>query len=447
MANTTTVLGPIMVHEKPKTSESSSAQIRAITAWDSRLSQTTDFVAYDRVREIRLDATVQLAQEAVLAPMIHTPWNYKSKDKAPKKAKQLIEDCLSEKRDWFLQNIIFNTLDFGWAPFEVIYDFNGTNIIITEFKQLLHDYTWILVYVETGRFAGFTNEPTLLGSHLNAVIIEEPYGINYNLRVEGTDWYGISKSQTLDPIVECWQDVEDTANRYDRKIAGATWVVYYPVGETPYNGTLTSNDEIANTLLTTLEASGAIAIPDEIQGWLDDSVERELKGKWRIELISVSGNVTENFVDRQKYLDNLKVRAFGIPERSILEGKFGTKAEAETHADIALATINTKHRLICDQINKNVIKPLLRFNYGENREDIVWIEPAPMVDAQFSTVKEIYRLIMQTPSLAELEIKNLDVPGLREQLNLPSVPNAPNDYEVVKEVFGQFGEEVGTGSI
>jgi len=51
--------------------------------------------------------------------------------------------------------------------------------------------------------------------------------------------------------------------------------------------------------------------------------------------MSATNTSQGSFIDRQKYLDALKMRAFGLPERSILEGSHGTKAEADVHADIA----------------------------------------------------------------------------------------------------------------
>jgi hypothetical protein len=362
--------------------------------------------------------------------MIHTPWSYKSNEQAPEDATDFIKDCMEDKRDWFIQNIVYGALDYGWAPFEVIYRPRDGRIVPYAFKQLLQDFTYILVYLDTGSFAGLTNEPIQIGGVGKNVFIEIPYAANFNLAVEGTDWYGLSVSEVLDDIVDAWDDVQKAANRYDKKVAGATWVVYYPVGTTPYNGTDTANDVIAKGILQTLEASGAVAIPDEIQEWLDDSVDRELKGKWRVELISATATSQSAFIDRLKYLDTLKIRAFGIPERSILEGVHGTKAEAETHSDLYLSTVDTKHRLICDQINEQIIVPLMRFNYGKKVERTVWIEPAPLVDAQFQTVKEIYRLLVQSPQIITKEIENLDVPALRDQLGIPSAPDAPNDYDI-----------------
>ena len=439
MSYTLSNIGPIILRQPPK-GEKTSGQVRSFNTYDSRLvNRVTGSLTYSRIRTIRKDPTVQLARQAVVSPMIHTPWSYKTAKNAPADAAEFVRDALEDKRDWFLQNIVYGALDFGWAPFEIIYRPKEGMISVDGFKQLLQDYSYILVYLDTGNFAGLTNEPITIGEVQKNVVIEVPYAANFNLAVEGTDWYGLSVSEVLNPIVDDWDDVNTTANRYDRKLAGATWVVYYPVGSTPYNGVETSNSIIATAILNSLEAAGSVAIPDEIQEWLDDSVDRELKGKWRVELIAPSTSTQSSFIDRMKYLDTLKIRAFGLPERSILEGMHGTKAEAETHSDLALSTVDTKHRLICDQINEQVIRPLLRFNYGKKLDRSVWIEPAPLVDAQFQTVKEIYRLLVQSPQIIGKEIENLDVPSLRDQLGIPSAPNAPNDYKAIEppQPFGK----------
>lgn len=428
MAYTISAIGPIILTQPPK-GEKTSGQVRSFNSYDSRMiNRVAGTLHYHRIREIRKDPTVQLARQAVVSPMIHTPWSYKSNSSVPSDAVDSLVEMMKHKRDWFLQNIVYGALDFGWSPFEVIYRPQDGMITIFNLKQLLQDYTYILVYIDTGTFAGLTNEPIMVGEVAKNVIIQVPYAANFNLAVEGTDWYGLSVSEILDPINSAWDDVNTTANRYDRKMAGATWVVYYPVGETTYNGNPTSNSVIAASILSSLEAAGSVAIPDEIQEWLDDSVEREMKGKWRVELIAASTSTQSSFIDRQKYLDTLKIRAFGIPERSLLEGVHGTKAEAAVHADWALATIDTKHRLICDQINEQIVVPWMRLNYGKKVERSVWIEPAPLVDAQFQTVKEIYRLLVQSPQIIAKEIENLDVPALRDQLGIPSAPDAPNDY-------------------
>lgn len=413
----TSVLGPIILQDRNIGSERTAPQVLSSPIFDSRLARR-NVLTYRCIRELRKDPTIQLARWAVLAPMVHTPWMYlNNKSKASKEMLDFVEEVFTPLRDSFLLQAVFGTLDFGWKPFEIVYKPEDGYVHIDNFKSLLHEYTDILVYVNTGRFAGFANET--FGYDANH-IIPEKYALNINFDSEGTDWYGFSVFESLQKVDRAWNDVEGAANRFDKKVAGATWIVYFPVGKTLWNGIQTENSTIAKGILDSLEASGGAIIPDEIQEWIDDTIDREAKGKWRLELISATTSNSTQFIDRQKYLDALKMRAFALPERAILEGSHGTKAEADVHSDIALATVDTRHRLICDQLNCHVLPKLMDINFGKKYQYAVKIRPAPLVDTQFSMIKEFYRLILQTPETLIKEINNIDMKGLRDELGLPS---------------------------
>ena len=281
--------------------------------------------------------------------------------------------------------------------------------------------------MDDGAFAGFANTGAYL-TEWNE--IPPDYSHNVAFEVEGTDWYGFSVSEVLDKVAKSWDDVNSAANRYDKKIAGATWVIYYPVGTTVFNGVLTANDTIARAILNALESSGGVAVPDEIQEWMDDALDREAKGKWRIELIAPPSSTSSQFVDRLKYLDTLKIRAFGLTERSILEGQHGTKAEADIHGDVALSIIDTRHKMICTQLNSTVVPKLMELNFGKEFRSSVSIRPAPIVDSQFATLKEIYRTLLQNPEIAVDELYKVDVKALRDEMGIPTRAGASEDVEI-----------------
>lgn len=425
---TASVIGPVQLKDSRNgRSEKTAAQIISNPSYDSRIFPNYQTIPYRMIRELRKDPTVQLARWAVLSPMIHTPWMYEKNRNGTQEMLDLLEDTFKPLRDQFLLHAVFGTLDFGWQPFEVVLKPENGYIYVDEFKPLLHDFTTILVYINNGRFAGFINET--FGFFQN-VIVKEEYALNTNFDTEGTDWYGFSVFQSLFSTITSWNTVESTANRYDKKIAGATWVIYFPVGETKYLGVTTPNDEIANSLLNTLEASGGIAIPDDIQSWLDDSVDRETKGAWRIELLSAKNASRPGFIERQKYLDALKMRAFGLTERSVLEGSHGTKAEADVHGDVSLSIVDSRHRLLCSHLNLGPVPRTLALNFGKKYAYAACIKPAPLVDTQFKTIKEIYsRIIMDGDALAA-EVENIDTKAIRDELGIPSGLG----LKIVKEV-------------
>lgn len=426
-----TVLGPIILKDqKNGRSEKTAPQIVNNRTYDSRVYPNQYQIPYFCIRELRKDPTVQLARWAVLSPMIHTPWMYEKKKNGTNEMTDLLEETFSPLRDQLLAKSVFGTLDFGWQPFEVILKPENGYIYIDEFKGLLQDYTTILVYINNGRFAGFVNES--IGHDHDAIVLED-YALNTNFEVEGTDWYGTSVFKSVQKVQESWDTVQTSANRYDKKIAGATWVIYYPVGKTPYQGVEQNNDAIANSLLTTLEASGAIAIPDEIQDWMDDSVDREAKGKWRLEIVSADGSSQAFFNERHKYLDALKMRAFGLTERSVLEGSHGTKAEADVHGDVSLSIVDSRHRLLCSNFNLGPVPRILSLNFGKKYAYAACIKPAPLVDTQFATIKSIYERILMDGDALAAEAVNLDMNAMRAELGIPTSVDGTG-LKIVREV-------------
>lgn len=412
------IAGPIELTDKKNgRSEKTSGQVVNLSTYDSRLYPNYYSISYPVIRQLRKDPTIQLARLAVLAPMIHTPWMYKIRKNGSKEMAEFLEETFEPLRDLWLTSAVLHTLDYGWQPYEVIFKPEDGYIYVDEFKELLHDYTTILVYLNNGRFAGYLNEPY---GYTEGQIIKEEYCLHTNFETEGTDWYGNSVYESLLSTINAWNNIARTAERYDRKIAGATWVVYYPVGKTVYRGVEQDNHSIALSILTSLEASGAIAVPDDIQVWLDDTMDREIKGSWRVDLVTATNSSDPGFINRQKYLDALKMRAFGLTERSLLEGSHGTKAEADVHGDVSLSIVDSRHRVLTAKLNLTIVPRLLALNFGKKYAYSAYIKPAPLVDTQFKTIKEIYSRIISDGDVLAAEVENIDMRSIRDELGIPT---------------------------
>ena len=423
--NSSGIIDP-QITERSDTVSVTGPQTRYFPSGDSRLVKESWLrPTENQVRNLRKDPTISLVREIIISPAISTPWTVEEREGAPDGAKEEIKEEFFHHRLTLLQDSFLGCIDYGWSPFEIVWGLNRKGKVVPIwFKQLLHEWTWILINIDDGKFWGFSNEPA--GGRNS--IVGEGKALNFNLEVEGTDWYGVSSLGKTKSIQDKWDSVDKSATRFDQKIAGAHWIVYFPVGKTPFSldpevaAVDTNNDVIAKRILTTLEANGSTAIPDEVQEWMDDDVDKNTKGKWRIELLSAGSNVNAQFTDRLKYLDNLKVRAMGIPERAVLEGKFGTKAEADTHAEAGIANIDRKHRMIVQEINKGPVNTFLRVNYGEEAENTVSIQVSPLIDARFSILKESFSRILQDGEglrgLSEL----IDARAISEELGVPLQP-------------------------
>jgi hypothetical protein len=227
-----------------------------------------------------------------------------------------------------------------------------------------------------------------------------------------------------------WLLANKVAERYDRKVAGAHWVIYYPRGQTKYNGEMTDNGVIAEELAQRMHAVSGVAVPRSVQEVVDTlgSEAGDLESlQWKIELVSATTNASTAIIDRQKYLDTLKTRAYRFPERAILEGVFGTKAEAEAHADLAITGLDTRHIGLTDQVNRDLVNQTLRLNYGPGYDDKVFLKAAPLTDEAKAFLREIFKGMLADPNIAA----GMDVGALQEKLKIPVLKQvAVGQYDI-----------------
>jgi hypothetical protein len=311
--------------------------------------------------------------------------------------------------------------------------FSNTNIIFSKSKHYWHPSSTVCIH-----FIFFNKK---FYSKDIIVFAEAPRkALLISFRVEGTMWHGYPLLEEARSTVDKWNMCDEGAARYDRKIAGSHFVVYYPLGKSLYNGTEVDNGTIAKEILLGLEASGNISMPSTLLNFVDGvDNTNEKNAAWRLEFLSDTGARQSSFVDRLRYLDSLKARAMHIPERAILEGQFGTKAEAQGHGDIMTVLLENLDCLITQEINYQLVNQLLELNFGPEMIDQVWLESSPLSDDKIMAARATFNSMLMNPNgfmemfpqinyssmMDELEIpKNKDVlkQGPNEQAVAPATP-------------------------
>lgn len=364
---------------------------------------------YKKIRLMRKDPTISLARQLSIAPVLASEWSVEAEAGAPPGAKEFITKEMMPLRTHILHTGFLGCIDFGWQPFEkVILVDDFAQMRVKKLKPLLQDITEILVDPATGAFVGLAQDELELTTD-DCLLL--------NIDVEGTDWYGQSIMDIVEPTYDKWVTVDAAADRYDRKIAGAHWVVHYPQGTSTVDGVKVDNAVVADRILKKLEASGGIAVPTTVSKEVDD-LNKDSKPAWIIDILDAKGGQT-GFIDREKYLDALKVRAFGMPERAVLEGQFGTKAEAEAHGNIALLLQDFRHRRIVQQVNWHFVNHLLRLNFGPAAENLVYIRPAPLTDTSLMYLRDIYKEVLKDPNMMATETARMDMEALYDRLGIP----------------------------
>ena len=372
---------------------------------------------YKLYQAMRKDPTLALGRAMVKAPIVSSAWSFESRDDAPEGAKDFIKDCLDPMRLHILRTAIEGHIDYGWAGYEKVFALDShKKVVLKKLKPLLQTITEVLVDEDTGAYLGLRQANVKDGDVVNLSTDES---LCITIDYEGTNWYGRALLENAVDPYNKWNAIEAAAARYDKKVAGTHWVVYYPIGSTKLNGVPTDNYIIAKAILDSCESSGKMVIPSTIEQMVDE-LDGMKNGAWKVELVTDGSSGRNAFTEREKYLDTLKIRGLELPERSILEGQFGTKAEAETHGDFAITNLELKHQMIVEVCNWHVVNQLLRLNWGASAENTVWIASSPIANGQREYLKGIYDKLLTNPEVSAEEFDVIDRLAIRDQLNIPT---------------------------
>lgn len=389
---------------------------------------------YDQVRQSDIDVVltnpiVIMARKLSISTSIAAGWSYVAKDDNPD-VTRIIRDNFEPWESTLIRSGVLASLTHGWKPYVVEHKLVDGWYEVTNIGALRHDATEIILDRKSGAFKAFeytdvNDSKEIRYNWPNAAFV------NFDETLEGR--IGVPDLKALIDPHKWWRDTNLTANRYDRKLAGGFIILYYPVGSTVYNGVLTANDVIADDFLTALQSSGSAKIPVTVKDTLDQLSEQEDQARWRFEIVQASSGEQTGFVNRLKYLDACMLRALGWTERAVVEGQFGTKAEAGEHADMALLNMHTKHQHLVSEINEQMVKPLLNMNFGNDACGS--IQANELSDAKKAIFRSVLSEIMTNPVIGLEIAETLDHSAILDTLGLP----------IIKEETHDAGDTTGAG--
>ena len=400
---------------------------------------------YAFYRELRKDPTLALARGLLGAAVIAGSWAVEEDEGAPEGASDLVKRVMIPLReDYMAACVLYGNVDYGWQGFEKVWEVRGGETVVAQLKPLLHDITEVLVDPKTGALRKYQQNDYSGGFKY----LDEKKLLHVAFRVEGTQWYGEGLLENARKVYTQWETANQGAAVYDKKVAGSHFVVYYPPGVSKIDGADVGNGEVARRLLVALEASGSITVPRTVATFVDQlNNQAALEATaWKIELLEDRGGRQPTFVERLKYLDALKVRALLLPERAILEGQFGTKAEASAHADMAIVNIQLTDQRITRAANVGVVDDLLEQNFGPDARGTVRLVASPLVDDKIAFLRQVLTSILANPQGFVQEFNTIDTDALKDKLGVPKnadvaaaepiepAPAEPLDAKAVKKL-------------
>lgn len=382
-------------------SEITGAQVTSVVSYETGVPP----ISYKKRRQMRKDPVISLVRKVFFAGVYEGDWSYEGENQ---EHVDFIREQLEPLRRFILATGSLGCFDYGWQPYEKVFEVSedGSMIVLKKLKQLSQDQTEVLTDEASGAFKG-----------LKQGMVELPVDkcLLLAFDVEGTNWTGQASIDDAEKPYDEANTLARASRRYDAKMAGAHWVVYYPDGSTKYNGTETPNSEIAEKLLKSLQASGMIAVPLG-----KTSFQQGTENSWRIELVTAKDASVE-FTNRFDYYDKQKVRALGFPERSILEGDHGTKAEAETHGDFVITLIEYRHACILELINWHLVNQLLDLNFGPEFRNTVTVKASPLHDGKRAVLKALYDKVLSNADGFIREVDRIDTDAITDALGIPTI--------------------------
>lgn len=378
-------------------------------------------IPYPKRREMLKHPVIAMARQLAVAPMALADWSIRTYPETPKSAYWLISHEIMRRKVQIIERAFKDCIDFGFCCFEVVWDPDGKDeahedaVTIKKFKHLFPYSTFLRANPKNGDFAGILQYDLYDGQ---PVYLPRQNVQLFNIDVEGTNHYGNSMLDNCVKSFDNWTQTRMISMGYLKKIAGAHWVVYYPDGETEYDGKMLPNFEIANLLLRQLEANGGMAIPQDVAGFIHDQSQRSDRRMWEVEQISDSGASSASYIEQLKYDDDQMVMGLMFPPNALLEGHYGTKAEAVAHAEAAIASMELMSDRFARLMSEQTVNQLLEFNYGKLARDSAYLEVAPITDNNKEILKEIYLNLLSNPDSAYSLIEDLNVKGIADKLKV-----------------------------
>ena len=404
--------------------------------------------SYATYRRIRRDPTVALVRALSIAPVVSADWSVESDDDVPDEAAAFVQDQLMPRRQLLVQSAMEHGIDYGWFGCELV--LAGSNaagparVVLQRVKPLLVDLTDIEVD-DGGEFAGFYQGPW---GNRGEVHLPADRSLLCSFRVEGSNWHGRSLLENIREAWIGWRQAMHGFELYNRKMAGISYLIFYPNRNPIVNGKEVDALSGANAIAAAIESGGIMSLPrvDAAQGPGMPPQPENANG-WSIEKLEAAPK-QGGFVDALAYFDTLKVRGLLMPERAVMEGTAGTKAEAGTHTESALSIREAEHRYIVSAVNQQIVDPLLALNFGEDIRGKVRLVAAPLTDAKTTLFTEIYKLLLANPTSAVEAAQGIDLDAMIDAIGLPKSQEvvgdeaAPADLSVqIKDALRRIAEQ------
>lgn len=369
---------------------------------------------YLTYRQMRGNPTIAIARAAATAPIRAAEISVEGPDATDEQV-EFIESVIMPLWPRFVRDAMF-ALDYGWQPFERVYGSEDGYIVLKKLKPLAVDLSIVRVDEATGAFAGVDNGNAKLDA-------SKAFAWTYDQEYDG--YYGRSRHENIRDVWWAWIELLRKEGQYVSKIAGVLPVITYPDGVgRDKNGRQVSNEDLATQVLSNLGRGSGVAMPNRLAEWAGDlmrgGVDVTQLAAWQIKFLESQGQHGSDMVGQMQHKEALMLRGWLVPERSVIEGRFGTKAEASEHTamSVSIAQHDLFDLLRC--VNEYIVDPLLALNFGPQARGTVSVTASPLIDDKALLARRVVEAVLTNPANLDMIATVVDLDTMIEQQGIPT---------------------------
>src|SRR5258706_4450818 len=256
---------------------------------------------YSLYRRMSAHPTLALAKSIVTAPILSSSWTFETRRPDGAKTRRARPgdttqsdplDRQLEDRANFIQRQLdplrtpllvesLRALEFGWRPFEKIYEIRNGKVLLKNLKPLLPDFTFVQVD-NFGHFAGLIQLDTQLPPEKSFI---------YTHDGEAGNLYGRSRHENARQAWSAWNQVDERSAQLAAKDAAIVPLVHYPLGQSrDAAGQTRDNGDLADIILTGLGSGRGVKLPNLFANSEDPRQSADLAGKssWVISFLEAT---------------------------------------------------------------------------------------------------------------------------------------------------------------
>lgn len=408
--------------------------VKDLTRYGDRIIHLSDVLYYasertvEQYKKMRMHPMCWLGLQFLKLGLSNIPFNvvYKEDEDIRLIAEKMLQ------RVWRrMIRDAFEKLDFGFKCMEIRYEYGSlkyrdekdkekvyTGHLFKQPRALDGETIEIVIEPGVGRLRGFRQDYT----DDRLCLVDERKALIFTHNLESGNFYGTS---ALEPAFPYWYDANLNRQFHmrwlERKGTGF-FKGFYPEGETETDSGVQDNQEIMLDLLDSIMEGNAIALPsdrNEETGELD----------WNIEFMSTE-EMTDPFIERANYIDEMILKALVIPEKALTQGEVGARASIESFQDMFIQRKQDILDDTVDTIDKYFLPHFIELNFGADLD--IHVEPGKLDDTSKSTAAMIVEKLLEQRRI------NIDIPWLETKTGIPieekEVQEIPEQFKNPNEI-------------